>query len=1859
MMKWFIKKTTKRLFAVFLVFSLIGGTLPGLDFTLAAHAEGAAISGNWTDSGNYSAPDGAGAGTDAMTIDNAAELAWVASQVNTGNTFSGKTIRIADSVTEIDLSAHYWVPIGNSPTNSFQGTFDGNGKAISRLTIGSPSSPNGSLRYAGLFGYAMNAALNNVCLENVAIYSSYANSSSNFASIGGLAGYPCGTLNIAGCHVAGLLYSSGVYARIGGVIGRYYCNDGSSDGILQAENCYSQCIIYVSPGNYSYAGGFAGQMSGTAGYPGTVKNCFATGSVYASGTYAYAGGFAGYLENVNVHNGFSNCNVSGSSGTHGGFVGYSSSSACSNVYAAGANSVSAGTRGGLIGYNYGGSITNGYWNSSVCATANGVGSSMNSTGAPAAKTQAEMQSSGFLTDLDANAGGIAGAVSWVQTSDKNAGYPRLSGIGDFSTAFPPSVMNARISGSTNYYVGDTLTLTYDYLDMNGYAGSGTAVQWYRSENPDGSSGEAIPGATGTTYVLTSDDYLYCIYAGVTPSNGVKTGTEVMTARTDPVTVNETSTGDYFAGGDGSETSPYQIANRVQLKNMQLFPTAYYKLTADNITLDTILFKTAVAFSGDFNGNGKTIALAISSGSNQTCGMFGSNSGNIRDLNVTGSVTGAYYVGSLAGVNNGTIANCISSAIVTATNSSTHYACAGGLAGVNKGTIADCGMTGTLIASSLAGDGSPDSNASFGGIAGDNFGGTITGCHTDMASFAPAVTSFDRVYAGGLAGYNNNGSIKESYAVKGFTCSLVTPNASSAVYAGGLAGYMPNGSISQCFATGAITGSGECSVYAGGLVGYFGAGTVSYCYSAGSLAGDGGDGAGGVYTGGFVGYNVSGTTQHSYTRVSGSATGGSADYLGGAYGGSSGRADSTISCYWNSDNSSAAYGNGKYTDWPTGLPQTTFKMTGNTHAPFYMLSLDNDKNEYILFKENNGNQWYFPQLKVFADNPETAAASLASVTEVINSAELSSDTAGFDLFDPEDISLTITWNDATKVNDIKTGVDYLHCQDGTTIGSGSYRLDTGDGDPGADTLTIKKEYLATQPTGSLELTIEFDQGSPAVLAIDITDTTPPTISPDTVTYDLSAPGDVETVITWNSARSVADVVYNSNPLTAETDYAISGDILIIYDAYLSVQGFSDGDSPQFTITFDNDNCDTAIFTINIADNYAPGRDASLQDLTVGGGTVSGFAADTYLYETELPYGTLPGSARARVGATARDPKASVSIAQAAELPGSATVTVTAEDKTTLTYTVLFTLGAKSNNPPTEKYIVPAQNVTVGGTVRFSASDIADDEDDDTLAITGIVAEPASGIAAASLDSETVTITGEAAGSTSVTVTVSDGKAAADITVPILVGSPGAQTYALTVRAGTGGTITAGSSGNYASGAVISIAATAEGSYSFSGWASTAGGTFGNAGSPATTFIMPANATTVTANFRRIDKDDDDKHDAPARTYTADVKGTDSAGGDILKTTLPVTVDTDTGSASVTIDSRQGNIVTNGGTAVVTVPSIPGIGACTLEVPTACLSEPDGKGTLILSTDTGSMALPADMLTGVPGLSGSTAAITIGQGDRESLPDNIRGAIGDKPLIQLTLSINGRQTDWSNPNAPVTVSLPYSPTAGELLNPESIVIWYIDGSGKVVAIPNGHHDPATGTVTVDITHFSDYAVAYNPVRFSDVAADAWYSKAVGFIAARGITDGMGDGTYRPDARLTRGEFIVLVMRAYAIAPDERPTDNFSDAGDACYTGYLAAAKRLGISAGTGNNMFAPGREITRQETFTLLYNALKAIGQLPEGNSGKTLDSFTDAGLIDSWAMDAVRLFAETGTIGGNAGKLDPTGTTTRAEMAQVLYNLLGK
>lgn len=219
-------------------------------------------------------------------------------------------------------------------------------------------------------------------------------------------------------------------------------------------------------------------------------------------------------------------------------------------------------------------------------------------------------------------------------------------------------------------------------------------------------------------------------------------------------------------------------------------------------------------------------------------------------------------------------------------------------------------------------------------------------------------------------------------------------------------------------------------------------------------------------------------------------------------------------------------------------------------------------------------------------------------------------------------------------------------------------------------------------------------------------------------------------------------------------------------------------------------------------------------------------------------------------------------------------------------------------------------------------------------------------------------------------------------------------------------------------------------------------------------------------------------------------------------------------------------------------------------------------------------------------------------------------------------------------------------------------------------------ATASVTVNNAYTLDLSTIFedadgNPLTYkvsvngaADITANKNYSYTPTVVGtttlAKDIFANTGTAILTVPSIPGVSSYTLGIPAAYLSGPHGEGALTLStSAGSTYYTGYLAAAKRLGISEGVGSNMFAPENEITRQEMFTLLYNALKVIGQLPEGDSGIRLSDFSDTDDIAPWAQDAMKLLAGTGTVSGSGNRLSPKDTTARAQMAQVLHSLLSK
>ena len=111
------------------------------------------------------------------------------------------------------------------------------------------------------------------------------------------------------------------------------------------------------------------------------------------------------------------------------------------------------------------------------------------------------------------------------------------------------------------------------------------------------------------------------------------------------------------------------------------------------------------------------------------------------------------------------------------------------------------------------------------------------------------------------------------------------------------------------------------------------------------------------------------------------------------------------------------------------------------------------------------------------------------------------------------------------------------------------------------------------------------------------------------------------------------------------------------------------------------------------------------------------------------------------------------------------------------------------------------------------------------------------------------------------------------------------------------------------------------------------------------------------------------------------------------------------------------------------------------------------------------------------------------------------------------------------------------------------------------------------------------------FADIPAGAYYAKAVAWAAEQGIAAGVGGGKFDPHAPCTRAQAVTLLHRA-AGAPDTEADAPFADVPTtAYYKAPVAWATEAGITTGVGNGKFAPDATCTRAQIVTMLYRYFK--------------------------------------------------------------------
>ena len=168
------------------------------------------------------------------------------------------------------------------------------------------------------------------------------------------------------------------------------------------------------------------------------------------------------------------------------------------------------------------------------------------------------------------------------------------------------------------------------------------------------------------------------------------------------------------------------------------------------------------------------------------------------------------------------------------------------------------------------------------------------------------------------------------------------------------------------------------------------------------------------------------------------------------------------------------------------------------------------------------------------------------------------------------------------------------------------------------------------------------------------------------------------------------------------------------------------------------------------------------------------------------------------------------------------------------------------------------------------------------------------------------------------------------------------------------------------------------------------------------------------------------------------------------------------------------------------------------------------------------------------------------------------------------------------------------------------------------------------------------------FEDMPDD-WSQPALEAAVDNGLLVGDGQGRINAHRALTRAELAAILVRAYGAASPADLSGYADVQPGAWYYDSLAQAVRMGVLTGAGTLM-EPNRPVTRQEAFTALARALSL-----EDGTMEDLDAFEDGSDVAPWAVGPVAAMVKAGYVGGDGGRLEPAGTITRAQFAQVMDN----
>ena len=276
------------------------------------------------------------------------------------------------------------------------------------------------------------------------------------------------------------------------------------------------------------------------------------------------------------------------------------------------------------------------------------------------------------------------------------------------------------------------------------------------------------------------------------------------------------------------------------------------------------------------------------------------------------------------------------------------------------------------------------------------------------------------------------------------------------------------------------------------------------------------------------------------------------------------------------------------------------------------------------------------------------------------------------------------------------------------------------------------------------------------------------------------------------------------------------------------------------------------------------------------------------------------------------------------------------------------------------------------------------------------------------------------------------------------------------------------------------------------------------------------------------------------------------------------------------------------------------------------------------------------------------------ENPDVPEDPDVPVNPNPSYAITVEQPDHGTVTVTPNRATqgaAVTITATPDRGYQVNAVTVT----DRFGDAVRVTENSDGTYTftmpnGQVTITATFVETEAPVGEP--FLDVNEGDWFYDAVAYAYENGLMDGVGGNRFAPNSATTRAQLVTILYRLEgqpAVSGDLPFTD--VEAGT-WYTNAVVWAAQNGIVNGVGDDTFAPGNDLTREQLVTILYRYAEAKGY--DVSASADLAGYPDGEEIQAYAREAMAwAVAENIIQGMEDDTLKPAGNASRAQIATIL------